>query len=139
MSQKTEATYSLEELASLAAAKPRTVRYYIQLGLVDRPDGETRAATYGPRHLEQLIRIRRLQDGGFTLDQIRERGLGHADSGEVRPRFTGAVEVWSRITLADGIEVSIEPGRAGLSAEQVRRLSQEVTQIFENLKKESEE
>ena len=51
-------TYSLQELATLVELPERTVRYYIQLGLVDRPEGETRAARYGERHLEQLLEIR---------------------------------------------------------------------------------
>lgn len=134
------ATYTLDELAALAATKPRTVRYYIQLGLVDRPDGETRAATYGARHLEQLLAVRRYQECGLSLEQIRA-GVEPGATGprEIRPRYAGAVEVWSRVTLADGVELSLEPGRASLSAEQVRRLSREIVHVFENLKKESEE
>jgi DNA-binding transcriptional MerR regulator len=132
-------TYTLDELAALAATKPRTVRYYIQLGLVDRPDGETRAATYGARHLEQLLAVRRYQESGLSLEQIRAGVESASVPQEVRPRYAGAVEVWSRVTLADGVELSLEPGRAGLSAEQVRRLSREIVKVFENLKKESEE
>lgn len=133
-------TYTLDELAALAATKPRTVRYYIQLALVDRPEGETRAATYGKRHLDQLLAIRRYQESGLTLDQIREQGLDAAKApSEIRPRFPGTVEVWSRVTLADGLELNIEPGRAHLSAEQVRKLTRQVLQAFENLKKENEE
>ena len=45
-------TLTLDELAALVDLPKRTVRYYIQLGLVDRPEGETRAARYGPRHAE---------------------------------------------------------------------------------------
>ncbi len=51
-------SYPLAELAVLADLPPRTVRYYVQIGLVDRPEGETRAARYGARHLEQLLQIR---------------------------------------------------------------------------------
>ena len=39
---------------------------------MDRPEGETRAARYGQRHLEQLLRIRQLSDAGVSLDRIRE-------------------------------------------------------------------
>ena len=42
-------SYPLAELVVLADLPPRTVRYYVQIGLVDRPEGETRAARYGAR------------------------------------------------------------------------------------------
>jgi DNA-binding transcriptional MerR regulator len=66
--------HSLDELCILAGVPPRTVRYYIQLGLVDRPDGETRAARYTARHLGQLQQIRRWTDEGLSLERVREIG-----------------------------------------------------------------
>jgi len=130
-------TYSLDELAVLAAVNARTVRYYIQIGLVDRPEGETRAATYGKRHLDQLLEIRKYQEGGLSLDQIRELKEGRGKHIEaIRPRYAGSVEVWSRVTLADGVELNIEPGRAGLSPEQVRSLIKQTLHVMEQLQKE---
>ncbi len=40
--------------------------------------------------------------------------------------------------VADGVEVTLEPGRAGLSPEQVRAFFRGVTQVYEQLH-ESEE
>ena len=132
-------TYTLDEVAALAGTSGRTVRYYIQLGLVDRPDGETRAATYGPRHLERLIQVRKWQEAGLSLDEIREA----IDSGR-RPAPTaakvkpaGSVEVWSHLTLAEGVELHIEPGRAGLKPEEVRKLFREALRAYETIRKES--
>ncbi len=51
--------YPLAELCVLADLPPRTVRYYVQIGLVNRPQGETRAARYGSTHLEQLLLIKK--------------------------------------------------------------------------------
>lgn len=132
-------TYSLNELATLAGTSGRTVRYYIELGLVDRPEGETRAATYGPRHLERLVQIRKWQEAGFTLEQIREaveEGLKPAATPR-RASAPGSVEVWSHLTVADGVELHIEPGRAGLKAEEVRKLFREVMRAYETIRKES--
>ena len=53
------ARHSLDELASLAGLTARTVRFYIQQGLIDRPAGEKRGAHYLARHLEQLLLVRR--------------------------------------------------------------------------------
>ena len=48
-------SYPLAELCVLVDLPPRTVRYYVQIGLVDRPQGETRAARYGAVQLEQGV------------------------------------------------------------------------------------
>ena len=50
--------YSIDELSTLAGVTPRTVRYYIAEGLLDRPAGEKRGAHYLERHLAQLLLIR---------------------------------------------------------------------------------
>ena len=126
--------YSIDELSTLAGVTPRTVRYYIAQGLMDRPAGEKRGSHYLRRHLEQLLLIRRWTDAGLSLDRIRELQAGApADP----PRCTappGSVEVWSRVTLADGLEVHVEPGRAGLSPEQVRSLLRGLTTLYRQVR-----
>lgn len=122
--------FSLDELATLAGLPRRTVRYYIQQGLVDRPaGGGTRAAYYTPRHLEQLLTIGKWSQAGLSLERIRELLRGEAPPVPPAPR--GTVEVRSHLLITDGVELVIEPGRAGLTPEQVRRLFREVLQRFE--------
>jgi DNA-binding transcriptional MerR regulator len=113
-------TYNLDDLCTLTDITKRTVRYYVQVGLVDRPEGETRAARYGPKHLEQLLLIKKWTAAGVSLDRIRELLQGEAAPVPSRPRAAGSVEVCSHLIVTDGIEVVIEPGRAGLTPEQVR-------------------
>lgn len=116
MNETPAPSYSIDELAALAELPRRTVRYYIQQGLVDRPIGEKRAAYYTASHLEQLLTIRKWQHAGLSLDRIREI-LAGPDAGTLppaRPRGAGTVEVWSHLVVADGLEVTLEPGRAGL-------------------------
>ena len=122
--------HSLEQLATLAGMTVRTVRYYIQIGLVDRPEGEKRGAHYLPRHLEQLLQIRRWTDAGLSLDRIRELRNGSPEDAPPRATPPGSVEVWSRITLADGLELHVEPSRAGLTPEQLRDLVRRVTAAY---------
>lgn len=129
-------TYSIDELASLADLSRRTVRFYIQAGLVDRPVGEKRAAHYTPRHLEQLLTIRKWQQAGLSLDRIREI-LTEPPSGLLpppRPRGSGTVEVWSHLVVADGLEITLEPGRAGLSPEQVRAFFRGALALYEHIR-----
>ena len=134
----TETRYSIDELAALAELPRRTVRYYVQQGLLDRPIGEKRAAYYTPRHLEQLLTIRKWQHAGLSLERIREilGGTGDAGLPPPRPRGPGTVEVWSHLVVADGLEVTLEPSRAGLSPEQVRALFRGVTALYEQIRQE---
>jgi DNA-binding transcriptional MerR regulator len=55
----------------------RTIRYYITLGLLDRPlEMQGRTAFYGRKHLLQLVAIKRLQAQGLTLVDVQQRMLG---------------------------------------------------------------
>ena len=126
--------FSIDELSTLAGVTPRTVRYYIAEGLVDRPEGEKRGAHYLRRHLEQLLRIRRWTDAGLSLDRVRELMAGAPEDPAPRRAAPGSVEVWSRVTVADGLEVQVEPGRAGLSAEQVRSLVRGITAVYRQVR-----
>lgn len=126
--------YALDELASLAGVTPRTVRYYIAQGLLERPAGEKRGAHYLARHLEQLLQVRRWSEAGLSLERIRELLAGSPEDPPPRPVRAGSVEVWSRITLADGLEVHIEPSRAGLDPQQLRDFVREATRLYRQLR-----
>jgi DNA-binding transcriptional MerR regulator len=130
----TPARYSIDELSTLAGVTPRTVRFYIAEGLVERPQGEKRGAHYLQRHLEQLLLIRRWTDAGLSLDRVRELIAGAPEDPRPRRAAPGSVEVWSRVTVADGLEVQIEPGRADLSPEQVRSLVRGITALYRQIR-----
>lgn len=123
-------SYLLADLCVLADLPPRTVRYYVQIGLVDRPEGETRAARYGATQLEQLLLIKKWTAAGLSLDRIRELLRGEQVPVPPRARAIGSVEVRSHLMVADGVDVVIEPGRAGLSPEQVRLFIKGVMAVF---------
>ena len=113
-------TYTLDQLCALTDMTKRTVRYYMQLGLVDRPVGETRGAHYTTRHLEQLLQIRKLADAGISLERIREVLAGAESPVPDRARQPGAISVLSHVFIAPGVELQIDPQAAGLSPEQLR-------------------
>lgn len=137
MATENEQHYSIEELAALVELPRRTVRYYIQEGLVERPEGERRGAYYTRRHLEQLLTIRKWQQAGLSLERIRELVQeGAAPAVPPRPRGRGTVEVWSHIVIDPGLELQVEPSQASLSPEQVRRLASEVIALVERIRKE---
>lgn len=134
--------FSLDELSSLTALKKRTIRYYIQKGLVDAPEGTGKGAVYTLQHLEQLLTLIRLKSSGLYLDRIRElikdpEQPSHSESYlyPVPRKNIGHVEVWSRIHLNHGVELNIEPIQAGLNPEQINFLCQEIMKMLETSKK----
>lgn len=132
----TDRQFSLDELCALTELPKRTIRYYIQLGLVARPLGETRAAHYTGAHLDQLLRIRAWSAAGVSLERIRELLAGGAASAPSPRRGPGTVEVWSHLVISDGVELMVEPGRAGLSTEQIRQLHAGILRLIEDFNQE---
>ncbi len=65
-----DAVYKLEELARAAGTSARTVRYYVQRGLLPAPAFRGKDTAYAHGHLVRLRAIRRLQEAFFPLDTI---------------------------------------------------------------------
>jgi Ca-activated chloride channel family protein len=64
-------SFSIGDLADQAGVTPRTIRYYVELGLLLPPTGTGNRATYGPEHLDRLMTIKKLQMRRLSLDEIR--------------------------------------------------------------------
>ena len=126
--------HSLESLAQLSGTPVRTIRYYIERGLVDRPLGEKRGAYYTHRHLEQLIAIRRWQDAGLSLERIAELLVAPApDLAALKVSRPGSVSVRSHVHVAPGIELTVDPELAQLSPERLRALTREVLDAWRRI------
>jgi len=128
-----EKSFTLDELCTLTDLTKRTVRYYMQLGLVERPIGETRAAHYTSRHLDQLLRVKQLTEAGVSLERIREVMAGGDTPVPTRQRRPGSIEVRSHLFVAPGLEIQISPEEAGMTPEQVRAFVREVMQAAERV------
>ncbi len=132
----TEIQYSLETICALTSIPRRTIRFYIQKGLVPRPEGAKKGSYYTERHLEVLLAIKRWQQAGLSLARIEELLAEQADPetlGVLPPRArksAGSVGVWSHIHIADGVELQVQPHQAGLSPEQIRKLFQHVVSAY---------
>ncbi|MCO1655633.1 MerR family transcriptional regulator [Pseudonocardia humida] len=98
----TESGWTIDELAARVAAalgdgypgapngrvrdlpNARAIRWYATKGLVDRPAAmRGRTALYGPRHLLQLVAVKRRQAQGRSLVQIQAE-LAGADEAALR-------------------------------------------------------
>lgn len=116
-----EKRYTIEELSELTALPRRTIRFYIQSELVSRPLGEKRGAWYTPRHLEELLKVKRLAAEGLSLAQIKAKE--QEETGAAPARVTpGTVRVKSHIAIASGVDLVVDPTEARLSAQQLRDL-----------------
>ena len=59
----------------------RAIRWYTTIGLIDRPVAHRgRTALYGPRHLLQLVAVKRLQAKGLPLVAIQQELAGATDA-----------------------------------------------------------
>ena len=108
-----------------AAPSARSVRFYVSIGLLDRPEGAGTAATYGYRHLLQLLSIKIRQREGQTLETIKQEMrdvTGDALERRVATALAAALgavpatitanddtppAAWRRALVADGIEVHV--------------------------------
>src|SRR5690242_13714565 len=70
---------TLAELAELTGISERTIRYYIQFGLLPSPKGAGPKVRYGRGHLGRLRLIRMLQDRHLPLSAIRKVLAQHSE------------------------------------------------------------
>lgn len=70
MDERSQPRFKLDELAERAGVSPRTVRYYVQRGLLPAPEFRGPDTAYGDDHLQRLRAIRVLQERHMPLDAI---------------------------------------------------------------------
>lgn len=108
-----------------AMPSARAVRFYVANGLLDRPEGAGTAATYGYRHLLQLLAIKIRQREGQTLESIKAEmrettgdALERRVAASLAPalslqmdastmRAGSAVASWRRVIVAEGVELHV--------------------------------
>ena len=73
----------LTDLADRAGVSTRTVRYYIQQGLLPKPEARGPGAHYTGEHLDRLLLIKRLQREHLPLGEIRR--VLESSVGESKP------------------------------------------------------
>ena len=102
----TERTYKIDELARAAGMSARTVRYYVQRGLLRAPAFRGKDTAYEHEHLVRLRAIRRLQEAYLPLDAI---------ASELEGRTLGEVE---RIAEGKDLVASAVPPSVRLEEEE---------------------
>lgn len=119
--------YTAEQLAQLAGVSLRTVRYYVQEELIDRPLARGPGAHFTDTHLRQLKRCKLLQDWGFDLKTIRDKASsfqGVLDGFALDSSYLGDGDLLREIFKA----VGGAPG-LNLTAKQTKAFREAVTRL----------
>ncbi len=96
-------------VSAVARSRPteRTIRFYVARGLVSPPEGRGTAATYGYRHLLQVLAVKLRQMEGATLDTIIREMAGL--TGDAIERRTAAA-LGPRLPAPSTLELERVPG-----------------------------
>ena len=97
-----EKRYSIEELSEQSGYSTRTIRYYIQEGILEPPPGRGRGGFYFDSHLQRLLDIKSFQEKGLKLAAIQEI----LKKGE-KPEVTHEREIWVKYPIKPGIEIHV--------------------------------
>ena len=95
-------TYTIEELGELTGYTRRTIRYYVQEGLIDPPAGRGRGGYYYDSHIQQLLQIKSFQEKGIGIT-----AMVSLMKKETFEPVLPSREVIIRYEIVPGIEVNI--------------------------------
>lgn len=114
--------YNIETLAKKADVTVRTIHFYVQRGLLPRPEGGGRGHYYTDVHLERLKQIQKWREQGVPLEKMKEQFSGERNWSVATPATPASTEYtkasqWTRISLGTDIEVNFR--RGALSQEDV--------------------
>jgi len=124
-----EGRYGIEELADLGGVTRRTVRYYVQEGLLPQPLGLGRGRHYGEEHLKRLLKVKALQEQGLPLVAIRAAIDGAGRAARVAETRAAAApslprSAWSRVELLPGLELNVSSAYRLPSPGRIRELAE---------------
>lgn len=126
MDARRGARWKLDELAERAGVSARTVRYYVQRGLLPAPEFRGPDTAYTDEHLARLRAVRALQERHLPLDEIQSVLAGRSPeaveriaAGELpeaaKPPPVERAEVapetssrWRRHALLPGVELHVD-------------------------------
>ncbi len=124
---------TIDELSQASGLTKRTIRYYVNSGLLDRPTGETKNARYDTSHLEQIRNIKALQEQGYTLARILEiKRRTHQEV--LNRREIGEPLNVIEIPVDPGISIEFRQEICGLTQPQMVKLAQAFLEVLKSEK-----
>jgi DNA-binding transcriptional MerR regulator len=132
MEPATQPRFSMSELVEATGLNDRTIRFYIEEGLVPGAKGRGRSAYYTPEHHERLVRVADLRNHGLSLAEIREALAPAA------PELHAPAETWERHMLHPALEVNVRSDAPEDIRMLLRRFEQLAEQWFDTLERGSD-
>jgi DNA-binding transcriptional MerR regulator len=86
------AQWTISEIARRVGLRPSAIRYYEQIGILEPPRRVSGQRRYSDTVLYRLAVVRRAQEAGFTLDEIRQLFFGFVPATPISQR-------WKRIAV----------------------------------------
>ncbi len=114
-----EPRFSLAELEESSGLNARTIRFYIEQGLVAPALGRGRSRYFTPDHLRVLAEIAHLREQRLSLDEVRARLTRDAAPAGLDG------DDWRRLRLHPDLELHV---RAGAS-DSVQELAARITAL----------
>ena len=137
-SPQDSATYSIDELSARTDVPVRTIRYYIQRGLVPRPLGEKKGSYYEQTHLDTLLQIRQWIGAGLSLDRVSS--LLHSNPEAIHETaITVPIETplpsrqLQAFRLGSGIELNFDEAHCQIAEDQRYELVLAVASLIKNI------
>lgn len=97
--------YTIDDLCELSGYSRRTIRYYVQEGLLEPPSGRGRGGFYYDSHLQILLRIKSLQESGMKLKDITVYLKHPQASNAVKVKYSR--EVWVKYEVVPDMEINV--------------------------------
>lgn len=94
------AQWSISEIGRKVGLRASAIRYYEQIGILEPARRVSGRRHYDDRVLYRLAVVRRAQEAGFTLDEIRHLFFGFSHSTPISQR-------WKKIAERKMIELNV--------------------------------
>jgi DNA-binding transcriptional MerR regulator len=145
--------WKLGDLATAAGVSARTIRYYVQRGLLPSPEFRGKDTSYGEEHLTRLRAIAALQGRHLPLDEIQRvldaldpDGIAAIAAGQAPPFNEPEAPVptpapspdpasrWTVWQLAPGVELHVSDAASPEHRERAQQAWEQLTTASRGMK-----
>lgn len=128
---------NIEQLVDLTGLSKRTIRFYIQKGLVHAPFGARRTPIYTQLHVHQLLQVKKLKQSGLNLTKISAILNGKQDDIVKQDREMSKIRVVKRMAISQGMHLDIDTLSCSLSEMQINQFLQHITEYLNKIASET--
>ncbi|MBI4332739.1 MAG: MerR family transcriptional regulator [Chloroflexi bacterium] len=121
-----EKKYTIDQLGELTGYKRRTIRYYVQQGILEPPAGRGRGGFYNDSHLKRLSEMKALRERGMGLAETVACLQDGVDRETPFPR-----QVWARYEIVPGLELHLSRDMEDQAGARISRIVLAIRSILE--------